>query len=665
MTRPDKTKVASRTVPGAANDARPTRGSDDVGIPAALPGGPFAGDPGAFHESLPFGAQDSPTALPRGSRLAEFELLGLIGEGGFGIVYLAYDTLLRRRVALKEYLPGSLAARVGTKVLVRSSRQKDVFATGMRSFINEARLLARFDHPSLVKVYRFWEANGTAYMVMPYYEGMTLEDSLRAREQRPDETWLRALLEPLVDALCVLHEAHCYHRDIAPDNIILLKGSERPVLLDFGAARHVIADKTQALTVIFKPGYAPVEQYAEVPSMRQGPWTDVYALAAVVYFAIQGHTPPPSMARYFGDSYVPLETAAAARYSAGFLRALDHGLAVQPADRPQGIAEFAEELGVRIDVSSGPRHTPESVSPCQPGPRMGHVVWHEGDLAVTAGKGREPGLSALARHGSKRIALIAGAALVVTSAAGGAAWWFIKPSPAVVAPLGAASMTVVQNDSASPNINVLALQSEKPQTSARSIPSDATVNPPSAPPAEAPSATLPAYTPDGEMERIVALADPSLRVVAQSRHATARIDRDYLQFTVTSSHSGFAYVFMVDPNGQYVMLFPNQLDTNNAIAAAQKLELPRSNWQMTAGAPPGPNVFLVIVSALPRDFSDAGLRLQPPFADIPADAQRIAALRRTPSYSPFAGKPRCARDAGCLNLFGAATFRIDVVHSLK
>ena len=123
------------------------------------------------------------------------------------------------------------------------------------------------------------------------------------------------LLAPLTEALAVIHGERCFHRDIAPDNIILLHNSGKPLLLDFGAARRVIGDMTQALTVILKPGYAPVEQYAEIPGMKQGPWTDVYALAAVVYFAIMGRTPPPSVGRLLNDTYVPLVEAAAGRYS--------------------------------------------------------------------------------------------------------------------------------------------------------------------------------------------------------------------------------------------------------------------------------------------------------------------------------------------------------------
>ena len=150
-------------------------------------------------------AGDSGNALPVGTHLSEFEVTGVIGEGGFGIVYLAWDHSLQRKVALKEYMPASLASREHVTVRVRSTRHKETFEAGMKSFINEARLLAQFDHPSLVKVYRFWEAHGTAYMVMPLYEGTTLKDRLREMGGPPDEAWLTGLLAPLTEALAVIH----------------------------------------------------------------------------------------------------------------------------------------------------------------------------------------------------------------------------------------------------------------------------------------------------------------------------------------------------------------------------------------------------------------------------------------------------------------------------
>ena len=210
----------------------------------------------------------SDVALPPGTRLSEFEIVDLVGQGGFGIVYLADDHSLQRRVAVKEYMPSSLATRGrDASVIVRSERHEDTFQVGLRSFVNEARLLAQFDHPALLKVYRFWEANGTAYMAMPYYAGRTLKQYLKDHEgPPPDEAWIRKILSPVMDALELMHHENCFHRDVAPDNIMLLR-DDRPVLLDFGAARRVISDMTQALTVILKPGYAPIEQYAEMPGI--------------------------------------------------------------------------------------------------------------------------------------------------------------------------------------------------------------------------------------------------------------------------------------------------------------------------------------------------------------------------------------------------------------
>ncbi|MBV5332964.1 protein kinase, partial [bacterium] len=173
---------------------------------------------------------------------------------------------------LKEYMPTSLAERTqGITVAVKSAHQADTFNAGLRSFINEARLLAQFDHPALVKVYRFWEENGTAYMVMPFLEGITLQKALAEMPAPPDEPWLKELLAQLLDALEVIHLDNCFHRDISPDNILLL-GNGRPLLLDFGAARQIIGNMNQALTVILKPSYAPPEQYAENPEARQGAW---------------------------------------------------------------------------------------------------------------------------------------------------------------------------------------------------------------------------------------------------------------------------------------------------------------------------------------------------------------------------------------------------------
>jgi serine/threonine protein kinase len=279
-------------------------------------------------------------ALQAGTRIKDYVITGLLGEGGFGIVYLAEETALQREVAIKEYLPSSMASRAkdAQTVLVKSRNHEETFHAGLKSFINEARLLARFDHPALVKVHRFWEAHGTAYMVMPYYRGPTLKSTLAEMGHLPSQAELQTWLWPLMDALTVMHAAQCYHRDIAPDNILITDSG--PLLLDFGAARRVIGDMTHALTVVLKPGFAPIEQYGEMPDMTQGPWTDVYALASVLYAAISGRKPLASVERLLDDRLRPLAEIAAGRYPAPFLEAIDAAMALKPADRPQSIADF-------------------------------------------------------------------------------------------------------------------------------------------------------------------------------------------------------------------------------------------------------------------------------------------------------------------------------------
>ena len=285
--------------------------------------------------------------LPIGSRLGEFEIVGQLGEGGFSIVYLAWDHSLERQIALKEYMPSGFASRSRTSLVsVRSEHHRPTFDLGLKSFINEAKLLAQFDHPALLKVYRFWEANGTAYMAMPFYKGLTFKETVKAMSGSPSERWLLDVLDPLTASLNVIHAKNCYHRDIAPDNIIILEESLKPLLLDFGAARRVIGNMTQSLTVILKPGYAPVEQYADTPGLMQGAWTDAYALGATVHWAITGRPPPVAVGRIVSDTYVPLIDVANGEYSASFLQAIDRALKVLPAQRTPSIDAFRQDLGI-------------------------------------------------------------------------------------------------------------------------------------------------------------------------------------------------------------------------------------------------------------------------------------------------------------------------------
>jgi len=289
---------------------------------------------------------ESRETLPEHSLVGEFEIVGVIGEGGFGTVYLATDHSLRRKVALKEYRPASLVTRQGATIIVRSPRDKQAFEDGLTSFMNEAQTLARFDHPALIRVYRVWRENNTAYMAMPLCEGLPLTRVVKEKQGLISEAWLKSIFAPLLDAVETLHGAQIYHRDIAPDNIII-QDNGAPMLLDFGAARQIAADMTQALTVVLKPGYAPIEQYADDSSMKQGPWTDVYALGAVLYFVLTGKPPPNSVTRLAKDPLQPLARLLPNEgFSQEFLAAIDSALGVRPEDRPQSIGAFRTLLGL-------------------------------------------------------------------------------------------------------------------------------------------------------------------------------------------------------------------------------------------------------------------------------------------------------------------------------
>ena len=302
---------------------------------------------------------DAANALPAGHRLHEFELRGVIGVGGFGIVYRAFDHSLERDVAIKEYLPAALAGRSGKQqVSLLSASHSETFALGMSSFVNEAKLLARFDHPSLLKVHRFWEDNGTAYMVMPLYRGVTLRQ-LRLNAQRcPDGEWLLRLTDQLLGALDVMHREGVFHRDIAPDNVIVADDAPA-VLLDFGAARRVISDRSQTLTAILKPSYAPLEQYAESQGMRQGPWTDFYALGATLHYLIASKPPVPATARALSDDQPRLAGSSFGNVPDLLLQVVDWMLAPRPHDRPQNVAELRAALTGHLAVPQRERPASE------------------------------------------------------------------------------------------------------------------------------------------------------------------------------------------------------------------------------------------------------------------------------------------------------------------
>ena len=281
-----------------------------------------------------------PHALAPGTQIRDYTIVSVIGTGGFSIVYKAIDNSLQREVAIKEYFPAAMALRAMDGTIAPHSRDAATFSKGIESFLNEGKLLAAFDHPALVRVYRCWEERGTAYLAMRLYAGTTLRDAVTAGDWRTDEASLHALLAPLCDALDVLHASKCYHRDVAPDNIMLVEAGSRwvPVLLDFGAARKTI-ESTQVFTAILKPGYAPIEQYGD-GELKQGPWTDIYALAGVVYFTLAGSPPPTAISRMIRDGMLRPRDAFVGRLPEHWLDAIERALAVKPELRPQSIAEF-------------------------------------------------------------------------------------------------------------------------------------------------------------------------------------------------------------------------------------------------------------------------------------------------------------------------------------
>jgi hypothetical protein len=290
--------------------------------------------------------RDGENSLPIGTRLSDFEITGILGEGGFGIVYLAFDHALQRTVAIKEYMPGALAGRAPDySVTMRAERNRPTFNIGLKSFINEARFLAQFDHPALVKVYRFWEQNQTAYTAMQYYDGRTVKDIVARDPQLVTQAWCTKLAGQVLDALGMLGTMQLVHRDVSPDNIIVQPNGDA-VLLDFGSARQILGDMTHGLTVILKPGYAPVEQYAGDATLAQGPYTDIYALSSVLYFAITGAPPPTSIARMIKDPVVPLATRDLPGYTTAFLAAIDSGMAVLADQRPQTTDAMRALLGI-------------------------------------------------------------------------------------------------------------------------------------------------------------------------------------------------------------------------------------------------------------------------------------------------------------------------------
>ncbi|MDX1518581.1 MAG: serine/threonine-protein kinase [Gammaproteobacteria bacterium] len=294
--------------------------------------------------------------LPRKSEIHWYRIKRILGQGGFGITYLAFDKNLNRDVVIKEYFPHRWSRRNDDLTVEHNTTENKVdFDWGLDRFISEGQMLAKFNHPNITQIFSVFRENGTAYIVMRYEDGITLRKVLKmVRAIEYDDLLL--ILSPILDGLKQVHAAGIVHRDIKPENIYI-KNSGEPVLIDFGSARYAMGEKTNTITSIVTPGFAPIEQYADEEE-KQGPWTDIYGLSATIYKTITGRNPPDAISRnnqiLMGnkDPLVPLESLMRDRFPSEFLAAIDQGLSLKPQDRPETIEEWEKKLCLKKEDSS-------------------------------------------------------------------------------------------------------------------------------------------------------------------------------------------------------------------------------------------------------------------------------------------------------------------------
>lgn len=291
--------------------------------------------------------------LQNGYELDSYKILDVLGKGGFGITYRALDTKLDREVAIKEFLPSSFAFRHQDYSVrpMSAGDASDNFAWGLRSFLKEAKTLAKFSHRNIVRVHTVFERHNTAYMVMEYEHGESLA-SIYSQNQSVTMPLLESIFFPIFDGLKDIHNIDFIHRDIKPSNIYIRQDGS-PVLIDFGSARQSVQDETSELTSLVSQGYTPLEQYS-ADYGRQGPWTDIYALAATIYQGVSGIKPLDAVSRsacLFRSQPDRLQALVVDEYpdfDQRFLDAVHHGLLLQPENRPQSLQDWATEFGVPV-----------------------------------------------------------------------------------------------------------------------------------------------------------------------------------------------------------------------------------------------------------------------------------------------------------------------------
>ena len=284
--------------------------------------------------------------LPAGFWLDQYKITGQISLGGFSIVYLAQD-VFGETVAIKEYLPNALALRAGeSPEPVVSPRHRLGFNHGLNCFFEEGRNLTRLDHPNVVRVLNFFRAHGTAYLVMRFEEGRTLQAHIQKHPGSLSEDFIRSLFGRVLNGLRAVHSSQLLHLDIKPANIYLRQQDGSPLLLDFGAARQVIGRDVPQLRTMHTPGYAAPEQYDKSPERPEllGPWTDIYGIGASLYACLGGRPPPSAQERLKQDSLVPAVRQFSGKYSRHLLETVDLCLHLDPLQRPQSAHTLQKRL---------------------------------------------------------------------------------------------------------------------------------------------------------------------------------------------------------------------------------------------------------------------------------------------------------------------------------
>ena len=491
---------------------------------------------------------DHVNALPPGTRFEEYRLDSVLGAGGFGITYRAYDANLDKFVAIKEYLPVEFATRTAASTVVpHSDADAQDYHWGLTRFLDEARTLARFDHPNLNRVHRFFESNGTAYMVLEYIDGETLADRLSRERQLPEES-LQRLLDEVLSGLEVMHEAGYVHRDIKPGNLMLRKEDGSAVVLDFGAARQAVGRRSKAITSILTPGYAPIEQY-DSKADDVGPWSDIYALGMVAYRCVSGigdsdlpDAVTRGRTRRKGQvDLTPATEAGKGKYNAKLLEAIDWAIEVDEEDRPQSMDAW------RGALARGARRQRPANS---------------GGKSAT----RKAGDTATARSGPSWSAVAL--AMVIVALLGASGWWGWQEYPQLFGQGPDATKQLIQQ-TATTDVPGETLQETESGETGEAVARTEQVPLPEKAEAEQPVSEEPALSPEeAEVARLLAAAEADLKARRLTSPAGNNAWDRYQQVLGTESANPDAIEGLERVIDSYMQLFGAEVEKEDFDRAA-------------------------------------------------------------------------------------------------